>query len=175
MTVLAPTTGETTYGTWLEVSTANEVAAQQLPTPYCASTGVGQYSECVYVGGPARLGNPTAVYVPWDLPGRTAPAVAWYWTAGDDATTIDGVATMQITECDWETPSCPTYERGDSGVTNADGKSYLDIDQLYPNGSVCQVNRAYSEETTPDGQVLLNEGFLSEGFAIPMVQHHLPL
>jgi hypothetical protein len=175
MTVLAPTTGKTTYGTWLEVSTANEVGAQQLHTPYCASTGVGQYSECVYVGGPARLRNPTAVYVPWDLPGRTAPAVVWYWTAGDDATTIDGVASMQITECDWETPSCPSDERGDSGVTNADGESYLDIDQLYPNGSVCQVNRAYSEETTPDGQVLLNEGFLSEGFSVPMVQHHLPL
>ncbi len=175
MTVVAPTTGETTYGTWLEVSAANEVGAQQLHTPYCASTGVGQNSECPYVGGPARLGNPTAVYAPWDLPGRTAPAVVWYWTAGDDATTIDGVSSMQITECDWETPSCPPYERGDSGVTNADGESYLDIDQLYPNGSVCHINRAYSEETTPDGQVLLNEGFVSEGFAIPMVQHHLPL
>ena len=67
-------------------------------------------------------------------------------------TTIDGVATLQITECDWETPSCPPDERGDSGVTRAVGESYLDIDQLYPNGSVCQVNRAYSEETSPDGQ-----------------------
>ena len=128
--------------------------------------------------GPARLDNPTVEYVPWEpwnAPGRTAPEVAWYWTAGDDATTIDGVATLQITECDWETPSCPPDERGDSGVTRAVGESYLDIDQLYPNGSVCQVNRAYSEETSPDGQVLLNEGFVSEGFAIPMEQHHLPL
>ena len=189
MTVLAPTTGETTYGTWLEVSTANEVGAQQLRTPYCASTGVGQYSECLYVGGPARLNNPTVEYVPWEpwnAPGRTAPEVAWFWTARDDATTIDGVATLQITECDGQTvilgyvethgtPSCPPREWGDSGVTNADGESYLDIDQLYPNGSVCQVNRAYSEETTPDGQVLLNEGFVSEDFAIPKVQHHLPL
>ena len=112
---------------------------------------------------------------PWNAPGRTAPEVAWYWTAGDDTTTIDGVATLQITECDWETPSCPPDERGDSGVTRAVGESYLDIDQLYPNGSVCQVNRAYSEETSPDGQVLLNQGFVSEGFAIPMEQHHLPL
>ena len=139
--------------------------------------------------GPARLNNPTVEYVPWEpwnAPGRTAPEVAWFWTARDDATTIDGVATLQITECDGQTvilgyvethgtPSCPPREWGDSGVTNADGKSYLDIDQLYPNGSVCQVNRAFSEETTPDGQVLLNEGFVSEDFAIPKVQHHLPL
>jgi PASTA domain len=178
MTVLAPTTGETTHGTWLAVSTANEVGAQQLHTPSCASSvEEGEY-RCLYVGGPARLDNPTVEYVPWEpwnAPGRTAPEVAWYWTAGDDATTIDGVATLQITECDWETPSCPPDERGDSGVTRAVGESYLDIDQLYPNGSVCQVNRAYSEETSPDGQVLLNEGFVSEGFAIPMEQHHLPL
>ena len=178
MTVLAPTTGETTYGTWLAVSTANEVGAQQLHTPSCASSGEEGEYRCLYVGGPARLDNPTVEYVPWEpwnAPGRTAPEVAWYWTAGDDATTIDGVATLQITECDWETPSCPPDERGDSGVTRAVGESYLDIDQLYPNGSVCQVNRAYSEETSPDGQVLLNQGFVSEGFAIPMEQHHLPL
>jgi hypothetical protein len=177
MTVLAPTTGETKYGTWLEVSTAKGVGAKQVHSSYCNPTGTVE--TCVYVGGPARLGNQAVEYVPWNLtplfPERTTPADVWYWTAGDDATTIDGVATIQITECDWETPSCLPKQRGDSGVTNADGESYLDIDQLYPNGSVCQANRAYSEETTPDGQVLLNEGFLSEGFAIPMEQHHHPL
>jgi hypothetical protein len=161
MTVLAPTTGETAYGTWLEVSTQNEVGAQELRTRYCAPNGTGQYSDCSYVGGPARLDNPAAEDVSWQ------PVDVW--TAADDATNIDGVATFQITECDWETPSCPPDKRGDSGVTNAAGESYLDIDQLYPHGSVCQVNRAYSEEST-GGQVLL-----SESYHIPMEQHHLPL
>jgi hypothetical protein len=143
------------------VSTQNEVGAQELRTRYCAPNGTGQYSDCSYVGGPARLDNPAAEDVSWQ------PVDVW--TAADDATNIDGVATFQITECDWETPSCPPDKRGDSGVTNAAGESYLDIDQLYPHGSVCQVNRAYSEEST-GGQVLL-----SESYHIPMEQHHLPL
>jgi len=175
MTVIAPAAGERLYGTWLEVSTADEVGAQEVQSQYCGSTGTETYSECVYVGGPARLGNPAAASVLWNIPGTATPADVWDWTAANGATNIDGVATIQITECDWETPSCPKSERGDSGVTNADGESYLDVDQLNPNGSVCQTHRAYSEETTPDGQTPLNQDDLSEQFAIPMVQHHLPL
>jgi hypothetical protein len=201
MTVMAPTTGETTYGTWLEVSAANEVGAQEVHTavcsggtfdgkPYPAGTETPP-SYCVYVGGPALLGNPAAAYVPWEVPGgtgREGTGDFWDWTAGDDATTIDGVATLEISDCYGPsgyipiygflhkgTPNCLPSEWGASGVSNADGGSYLDIDQLYPNGSVCQVNRAYSEQTTPDGQVLLNEGFLSEGFTVLKAQEHLPL
>ena len=147
MTVLAPTTGETKYGTWLEVSTQNEVGAQQLQTPYCASNGRGQYSECSYVGGPGRLYNPSAQDVSW----RPVDV----WTAANDATSIDGIATFQITSCYHGTASCPSSEWGYSGplcvlavrkCDDAVGRSYLDIDQLYPGGSVCQVNRLLGEE-----------------------------
>jgi hypothetical protein len=203
MTAMAPTTGETTYGTWLEVTADTDADAKQAHTGVCSTAGTEtpppgtktpppeSSSYCVYVGGPALLGNSAAAYVPWEVPGGTGPqgtGDVWDWTATDDATTIDGIATLQISDCygpsDYipiygflhvGTPNCIPSEWGASGVSNADGESYMDIDQLYPNGSVCQVNRAYSEETTPDGQVLLNEGFLSEDFTVLKAQEHLPL
>lgn len=191
MTVMAPTTGETKYGTWLEVS-STDVRAREVPTAYCASGGLETPpSYCVYVGGPTLLGNPASVYVPWEVPEGSGPDGTgdfWGWTAREDATTIDGVATLQISDCYGPsgyipiygflhkgTPNCLPKEWGASGVDNAAGESSLEIDQLYPHGAVCQVHRAYSEETTPDGQVLLNEGFLSESFAALKAQEHLPL
>jgi hypothetical protein len=145
----------------------------------------------VYVGGPALLGNPAAVYVPWQVPGATGhdgTTDFWDdWKAWDDATTIDGVATLEISDCYGPsgyvpiygflhkgTPNCLPKEWGASGVSNASGESYLEIDQLYPGGAVCQAHRAYSEETTRDGQ-LLNEGFVSAGFTALETQEHLPL
>jgi Bacterial Ig-like domain (group 3) len=176
MTVLAPTTGETKYGTWLEVSAQNEAGAQQLQAPYCNSPGTDDYpSECSYIG-PARLHDPTGL--------RNPPAlnVTWQpvdtWTAANYATTIDGIATFQITSCYHGTASCVPSEWGYTGFLkclhhrcgDAAGTSHLDIDQLYPDGSVCKVNRAFSERVTGRGRV-----FLSESYDISNKQHHLPL
>ncbi len=177
MTVLAPTTGETRFGTWLQVSTQNDVGAQQLQTPYCASNGRGQYSECRYVG-PARLHDPSARNVPWQ-PVNTFTAAGNARTAVGNATAIDGIATFQITSCPRGTASCIPSQWGYSNglrcflgiwrCKDAAGKSYLDIDQLYPSGSVCKVNRAYSERSA-GGKV-----FLSLSYDISNDQHHLPL
>lgn len=164
MTVLGPATGQTTNGTWLEVSPAD--GAQQVHSTYCDTHGdQTPPSDCQYVGGPTRLGNQVVDDVPLNLsslfPERTAPADLWYWTPAVNATTIDGVASMQFTECDWESPSCLPTQRGDTGVTNAAGVSFLDIDQLYPDLTVCQVNRASPEQ--------------GEVFTISKEQHHFPL
>lgn len=158
MTVLAPTPGQMTYGTWLEVSTGNEAGARMWSDGIgtCQTNGTG---NCQYVGGPARLDNPPAIDV---FSGDV-------WTAGDDATTFDAVATFQITTCTSGTASCPASEHGDSGVYDGKGESYLGVEQLYPDGSVCQVHWAYSEEST-GGHVLL-----SESYDISDAQHHRPL
>jgi hypothetical protein len=169
MTVLAPTTGETKYGTWLEVSSQNEVGAQQLQTPYCASNGRGDFSDCKYVG-PARLHDPSARNASWQPDD--------FWSAANNASFIDGIATFQITSCYHGTGSCPSSQWGYSGLLcslgvrrcdDAGGTSYLNIEQLYPGGSVCQVNRAFSERSS-GGKV-----FLSESYDISNKQHHLPL
>lgn len=181
MTVLAPTSGETTYGTWLEVSAQNEVGAQEVQsTPLCNPAGTAP--SCVYLGGsarlrnPAGLRNPTAEDVPWQLPNGTNNV--WTWTAADDATSIDGVATFQITSCTHRTGSCSRGELGHdihsahcifSKCENAFGYSVLDIDQLYPGMSVCVQNWAYSEKSS-GGRV-----FQSYSFDISNEQHHLPL
>ncbi len=180
MTVLAPTTGETKFGTWLEVSPQNEVGAQELQAPYCESKDTGGqkidagtykdgYSVCSYLG-PARLHDPSARNVSWQ------PTDVW--TAANNASFIDGIATFQITSCYHGTKSCRSSQWGyhgflcSIGVRKCDdavGTSYLNIEQLYPNGSVCQVNRVFSEKSS-GGKV-----FLSESYNISNDQHHLPL
>ena len=182
MTVLAPTTGETKFGTWLQVSDQNEVGAQEMQAPYCESNDTaGQnhgggtfvssdgYSVCSYLG-PARLHDPSARNASWQ-PNE-------FWTAANNASFIDGVATFQITSCYHGTKSCTPKEWGYHGFLcaigvrrcgDAGGTSYLNIEQLYPNGSVCQVNRVFSERSN-GGRV-----FLSESYDISNDQHHLPL
>jgi hypothetical protein len=167
MSVLSPTPGQRTYGTWLEVSSSNETGAHTGAPAYSCDPSDSTHT-CSYIGGPARVGNSDAIDVLPIFPSRLPPATN-EWTAGDDTTTIDAEATAQITSCYRGTSSCKASEYGSGGVTNADGGSYLEVDQLYPGGSVCQVNRAYSEKSA-GGAV-----FLSEGYDITSLQHHLPL
>jgi hypothetical protein len=167
MSVLAPTPGEATYGTWLEVSSGNEAGARMgTPANYCDPTD--STHTCSYIGGPARVRNSDAINVQPIFPSSLPPSTG-EWTARNGTTTIDAEATAQITACYKGTGSCKASEYGTGGVTNADGGSYLDVDQLYPGGSVCQVNRVYSEKSS-SGAV-----YLSERYGISDYQHHLPL
>jgi Ricin-type beta-trefoil lectin domain-like len=171
-TVLAPPPDQTTYGTWLQVG-RQEFGAQtwswNIDTssidghscntgPFPDPTTTPAETGCQYIGGPARLKNPPAIDV-------STPS----WTAGENTQIVDAVATFQITACSSGTKSCPDSEHGDSGVYDSKGESYLDINQLYPDGkTVCQVNRAYSE-VVPGSQ-----GQTSPSFEISDKQHHLP-
>jgi len=58
MTVLAPTPGQMTYGTWLEFSSSNEAGAQtwSYGVGACHPDGTG---TCQYVGGPAPAPAPS--------------------------------------------------------------------------------------------------------------------
>jgi PASTA domain len=164
MEVLASAPGQTAYGTWLEVSSGNEADAQTW------SYGIGTCHTddstgiCHYIGG---SGRPSAINV---FSGDD-------WTADPDATTFDAAATFQITDC-WAgwfghgDDSCAPNDRGDGifGMSSAEGDTWLEADQLTsPNGPVCAVNRAYSEEST-DGHVQLSERYYDSDN-----QHHLPL
>jgi len=164
MDVLPPAPGQTTYGTWLKFSSDNEAGAQEWSffTPSCPpedSTGI-----CEYIGGSGRS--------------SAANLVGLDWRAGYDATTFDAVATFQITDC-WAhfgglfggTDACAPNDRGDGifGQSSAEGETWLEVDQLSPDGSVCAVNRAYSEEST-NGQIQLSESYYDSDN-----QHHLPL
>lgn len=162
MTVLAPTPGQKTYGTWLQFSAGNEPGALALShsIDICHTDGTG---TCEYAGGPARLHNANAIDI---FSGDVAPPVVF--TATNDATTIDGITTFQITTCTHGTGSCPANERGDSGVYDGKGETWLELDQLNPDGSVCQANRAYSE--VPGSQAVV-----SEAYDISDAQHHRPL
>jgi hypothetical protein len=175
MDLLPPAPGQTTYGTWLEFSTDNEAGAQEWSYPQPPDTCPPEDNTgiCQYIGGGS--GRPPAINV---FSGDD-------WTANADATTFDAVATFQITDCwgkfggifggtDACAPSCPAADQG--GNSNSEGEAWLDVNQLNPDGSVCQVNQAYSEETT-GGQVQLSGGQvqLSESYYDSDNQHHLPL
>jgi PASTA domain len=176
MDVLAPAPGQTTYGTWLQVSSGSEVGAQEWQFFTCNTqatlktccTPEDVNHTCQYIGGGS--GRPPAI----DLPASPSSP----WLAAPDATTFDAVATFMITDC-WGhfgglfggTDACLANDRGDGifGMSGAEGQTWLEVDQLSPDGSVCAVNRAYPEEST-GGQVQLSESYYDSDN-----QHHLPL
>jgi PASTA domain len=166
MDVLAPAPGQTTYGTWLELSSGNEVGAQgwSYPQPPDTCPPDDNAGICQYIGGGSGRPNTFDVFSGDD------------WTANADATTFDAVATFMITDCHLKglfghTSSCPGSDSGDGifGMSGAEGETWLEVDQLYKNGSLCAVNQAYSEETTA-GQVQPSESYYDSDN-----QHHLPL
>jgi hypothetical protein len=146
----------TSTGTWIQVSSAGQVGAHQWPVypdDRCVPddfTGV-----CVYVGGSHALPA-------WDF----ADAFQWdRWTAGNDATTIDASGYLQVTSCPDGTDSCEVSQTGSDYQASAE--TYMEVDQLNPDGSVCQVNRDYGR--TADGQ----PG--SYYFTVTTTVHHEPI
>jgi hypothetical protein len=166
MDVLAPAPGQTTSGTWLEYSSGNEVGAQgwSYPQPPDTCPPDDQAGDCKYIGGGENRPNSFDVFSGDD------------WTANADATTFDAVATFQITDCHLNglfghTSSCPGSDSGDGifGMSGSKGETWLEVDQLYKNGSVCAVNQAYSEGGAA-GQVQPSDSYYDSDN-----QHHLPL
>jgi hypothetical protein len=168
MDLLPPAPGQTTSGTWLEYSSGNEVGAQgwSYPQPPDTCPPEDSTGTCQYIGGGSGRPNSFDVFSGDD------------WTANADATTFDAVATFQITDC-WGkfggifggTDACAPNDRGDGifGMKASEGETWLEVDQLYKNGSVCAVNQAYSEEG-PAGQVQPSDSYHDSDS-----QHHLPL
>jgi hypothetical protein len=161
MTVLAPTPGETKYGTWLEISPPdNDAEMWTFDQPYCSQPD--DSDTCPYIGGEQANQNPGGIELP-----VTGPGV---WTAADNATTVDGEATLEITSCIARITNCAADERGDK--SDAKGYAWLELKQVIPvvegkklRYSPCQDNLAYDmgnwDGLTP-----------SETYDIPANMHH---
>ena len=164
-------------GTWLKVSNANEAGAQQFDyaaynngwcTPADNPSGSGDATHfgeapCHYFGGlytsvfgDYRQLNPPVADV------LNSPAID-RWTASNDATNVDAVGTFMLTTCPWGTSSCKQAEWAANGY--AEVSSYLELDQLNADYSVCQVNRAYGNALGQD----------TSDFVIDDATHHMPL
>ena len=162
MTVVRSGRPFTTNGTWLQISSADEVDSHAWSHNTCNSPGT--FETCVFLGG---SGDPMAfhVFVEDELhPGTWIPNPD-IWTARTDTTTIDLVGTYQITSCPNGTSSCPSWEWGDGGINRpryAQVWSYLQFDQLYPDGSVCRIHQSFDPST-------------SNVYYIDNSVHHLPI
>jgi hypothetical protein len=89
--------------------------------------------------------------------------------ADNSATSIDAEATMEVTTCHSGTDTCKSSQRdGQNGEHNGStGKSFLELQQLNPDGSTCQVNLGYPE--------VGGKPVVDEQFGVDNNQHHLPL
>ncbi|HSZ63580.1 MAG TPA: ricin-type beta-trefoil lectin domain protein [Terriglobales bacterium] len=154
MSALPPPLGQTAIGTWLQMSSSNQTAAliQVFPNPPCPpDDNTPKVHVCIY------LDQQSPVFVIPVTPNHPS------FTAGNGVTAIDGEATMEVTTCDNGTDSCKGSAYGnDNGSA---GQAFLEFQQLNPDGSLCQVNRAYSEI---DGKPV-------EQFGVNNAQHHLPI
>jgi hypothetical protein len=139
----------TTTGTWLHFSSANEVGSHQWSSYFCNSPGDNQYPDCVYLGGP---GDPYVFHVFEDRPPHSDPnvPVRETWTAATGTTSVDIVGTFQVTSCPSGGSSCIPAQRGDGGINRpryAEIISFLEFNQLYPDGSVCRIHQSYDPDT----------------------------
>jgi hypothetical protein len=100
------------------------------------------------------------------------------WTASPDTTQVDVVGTFQITSCYHGTASCVSSHWGDDGIfgtsigrdTDAKFKSFIQLNQLNPDGSVCRINQS-SDDGTPSPADTTSPG----AYYIRGSVHHLPV
>jgi hypothetical protein len=179
-TVLAPTPGQPTSGTWLEVSPPDPGAQQWWwypppgNDPYICTTSdkwVGGVedgtiatdanagpSKCVYLGGR----NPTY----WSIPNT--------WQASNDATVVDFAAIGSNTVCYPGTGSCREIDDGPGDDSYI--KSGLQIQQQYPppagsqNGAPCGAATVVYSTDTADGTA-----DTTETLKVSTYQHHSPV
>jgi hypothetical protein len=156
----------TTTGTWLRISAANEVGSHAWSNEECNSPGT--FPTCVYLGG---SGAPHAAHV---FSGPNPEL----WTASPDTTQVDVVGTFQITSCYHGTASCVSSHWGDDGWFgtgidqdhNAQLQSFIELNQLNPDGSVCRINQS-SDDGTPSPDDSTSQGV----YYIRDSVHHLPI
>jgi len=154
-----------TNGTWLQISSADEVGSHAWYNYDCNSTGTSP--TCVYLGG---SGTPRGAHV-FNGPDRDV------WTAATDTTQVDVVGTFQITSCPHGTASCISRHWGDNGWLglginkdrSAELQSYIEFDQLNPDGTVCRIHQS-NDDTSPTSD--------SAGPGVYYIKnsvHHLPV
>jgi hypothetical protein len=134
-------------GTYLQISSTDEVGAYSWPAAYCDTRGntlatstSTPPSLCTYLGGPGdgTLGHVFVDNIPH-------PAV---WTAASDAVDVDAIGTVQVTTCPDGSSSCISSQWGYDGIfgtgidktKDSDIRSWMELDQLYPDGTVCNTN-----------------------------------
>lgn len=145
-----------TTGTWLRISSADEVNSHAWDNHECDSPG--NWTSCVYLGG---VFDPSKADVFTDREN---------WTASTNTAAVDVVGTFQITSCYYGTSSCTAKHWG-LLASSARFKSFLEFNQLNPDGSICQINQSSddtspSTDTGPDAQHV---------YQLPNSVHHLPI
>jgi hypothetical protein len=171
MTVWPVETTDAFNGTWMQVSSENQVGAQEMDYSTfhggnCApadNPGPGD-APCQYVGGVGYV-NGIAVSGPINPPVADIlnHPIEDRWTAASDAFNVDAVGTLQLTSCPYASSSCNPADWGYASTATA--ASYLELDQLNPDGSVCQVNRAFGWSL----------GQTTDNFTITNDAHHEPI
>jgi hypothetical protein len=192
-TVLAPTPGQTTHGTLLEVSSSPDPGAQQwwwYPPPgsspdICptndkyvdgtttiATDANAGPSKCVYLGG--RNPNSLSIFEnsgPFSRSCRSPDTPTFgCWTASNDATVVDFAATGQNTVCFAYSGSCREIDEvpGDYSYIT----SWLKIQQLDQNSNPCGAATLVYSEDTVKGDA---ETDTKETLTVSRYQHHLPV
>jgi hypothetical protein len=147
-----------TTGTWLRISSANEVGSHAWSNHECNSQG--SWPTCVYLGG--LFDGPSDAHVFADQDG---------WTAAASTTEVDVVGTFQITSCYYGTASCKTEDWGFMPSSFSKFQSFLELNQLNPDGSICRTNQSIddaspSTDMGPDAQHV---------YQLPNSVHHMPI
>jgi hypothetical protein len=144
-------------GTWLRISSADEVGSHAWSNQECNSPG--DFLTCVYLGG-FETPNEAHIFTDQDV-----------WSAATDTTQVDVVGTFQITSCYYGTGSCVSRHWGFAPPWSVSRfQSFLELNQLNPDGSICRTNRS-SDDGSPSTDTNPGDGV----YEIPNSVHHLPI
>jgi len=123
-------------GTWLQVSSSDEVGSQWWQNPSCDSEGTEP--TCTYLGG--SVGSPEGFIFDDGTP----------WTAAGNVTAAAVSATVELTTCNPGTHSCTRSHWGHSGGDSGGSTvtSHLEFTQLDSRLVACKVTRTSDVTST---------------------------
>jgi PASTA domain len=122
-------------GTWLQISSADDVGSQWWQNPDCDSQGT--WPTCTYLG-------PTGLFQSWVFYNDGSP-INW-WAAAGNAAFAEVSATLEVTTCYHGTRSCTASNWGSSSQSVV--TSHLEFIQLNSTLGVCKTNQTSDVTST---------------------------
>ncbi|MCW3845196.1 hypothetical protein ONA70_34540 [Micromonospora yasonensis] len=123
--------------TWLEVSDTDQVGAHWWQNPTCNSTGTS--STCTYIGA----GTSTA----WVFYNDGTPV--YKWNADANATSVQALATLELTTCYAGTASCTGVDAYEKPLgTNSVVDIRFEVIQLDTTAHTCRMNSTTTSRKT---------------------------
>jgi hypothetical protein len=156
--------GAAVVGTFLKISSADEVGAQSWAGQPCQTHG--DNPDCPYLG---TWSDPWSYTL--ELPTKVPAGAPATWTAGPDVITYSLVGVFMVTSCPRGTDACRADQRG-NGALDAGGNVAGPLSER--SVAIVQTRTVFTQ-LYPDGSPCVRSAGVPHSYTISNSVHHLPL